>query len=255
VVLTPPIYVRLFDSYSRALTKLSPRIGLAGPVVAYPAVGLRWLAALLHPPHPALRLVTAHEYRYSACAPRRSPRYPTVGRLLSENATAGTAAALGPAIRLVHRAGLPFRLTELNSVTCGGRPGVSDSFATALWAPDALFELMRAGVNGVNIHVRADAVNAAFAPSPNGIVARPLMYGLILFRRMLGPNARLVTPALAAPRSLDLKAWALRVGRTGLRVLVINKGQHGATVLLRLPAVAPATVERLVAPSPRRVPG
>ena len=94
-------------------------------------------------------------------------------------------------------------------------------------------------------------MNAAFAPSPNGIVARPLMYGLILFRRMLGPNARLVTPALAAPRSLDLKAWALRVGRTGLRVLVINKGQHGATVLLRLPAVAPATVERLVAPSPQ----
>jgi hypothetical protein len=31
---------------------------------------------------------------------------------------------------------------------------VSDTFATALWAPDALFELLRAGIDGVNVHVR-----------------------------------------------------------------------------------------------------
>ena len=77
-----------------------------------------------------------------------------------------------------HRAGLPFRLTEVNSVTCGGVPGVSDTFATALWAPDTLFELLRAGVDGVNVHVRTDAINAAFAFKRSGLVARPLLYGL-----------------------------------------------------------------------------
>jgi hypothetical protein len=38
---------------------------------------------------------------------------------------------------LAHRAGFPFRLTEQNSVTCGGLAGVSNTFATALWAPAA----------------------------------------------------------------------------------------------------------------------
>jgi hypothetical protein len=250
VALTPRSYVRLFDSSSRVLMRMSSRVGLAGPVVAYPAVAIAWVAALLHAPHPGLRLVTAHEYPYSSCVPRLSPRYPTIARLLSEHATAGTAALVRPAIRLAHKARLPLRLTELNSVTCGGRRGVSDAFATALWAPDALFELMKAGADGVNIHVRAFKVNAAFVPTRNGIVSRPLMYGLILFTRMLGPDARLVPTVLAAPATVRLKAWAVRVGQSELRLLIINKGAHAVRTLLRLPAVAPARVERLLAPSP-----
>ena len=43
---------------------------------------------------------------------------------------------------LAHGAGLRFRLDEVNSVTCGGTRGVSDTFATALWAPDALLSLL-----------------------------------------------------------------------------------------------------------------
>jgi hypothetical protein len=195
--------------------------------------------------------VTAHEYPYSACAPRLSPIYATVGRVLSEDATAEMATDVRPAMLLAHEAGYPFRLTELNSVTCGGKPGVSDAFATALWAPDALFELMRIGVNGVNIHVRAYAVNGAFVRAPRGIVARPLLYGMILFTRMLGPGARLVDLRLAAASSLHFKAWATRVGAHELRVLVINKGTHVVRATLRLPAIASASVERLLAPSVR----
>jgi hypothetical protein len=198
-----------------------------------------------------LSLVTAHEYPYSACEPPLSPEFPTIARLLSESATAGLAASVKSAVLLAHRASFPFRLTEVNSVTCGGLPGVSDTFATALWAPDAMFELLRTGANGVNVHVRAYAVNAAFGLGRHGIVAHPLLYGLILFTRMLGPNARLVQAGLAAPRSLHLKAWAVRVGARGLRVLLINKGAHAARVDLSLPASGPAGVERLLAPSVR----
>jgi hypothetical protein len=165
------------------------------------------------------------------------------------------AADVRPAVLLAHHAGFPFRLTELNSVTCGGKPGVSNTFATALWAPDALFELMRAGVNGVNVHVRAYAVNGAFGLGPGRIVPHPLLYGLILFTRMLGPHARLVDLHLAAASSLHVKAWAVGVGATGLRVLVINKGRHAVRVALRLPATGPATVERLLAPSVRATAG
>jgi hypothetical protein len=255
VELTPDSYVRLFGSYSRVLSTLSPKIGLVGPVVAYPALALPWISTLLRGPHPGLEEISAHEYPYSACEPPLSPLFPTIDRILSEGATAGMAASVKPAVLLAHRAGFPFRLTEANSVTCGGLPGVSDTFATALWAPDAMFELLRTGANGVNVHVRAYADNAAFGLGTDGIVAHPLMYGLILFTRMLGPGARLVPATLEAPSSLHLRAWAVRVGARDLRVLVINKGAHTVRVRLRLRASTPATVERLLAPSPRALSG
>jgi hypothetical protein len=253
--ITPSSYAKLFEAYSGVLTQVSPRIGLAAPAVAYPALALNWISTLLKSPHPGLRLVTAHEYPYSGCVSPLSPLYVTVGRVLSEDASSEMAADVRPAMLLAHDAGYPFRLTELNSVTCGGKPGVSNAFATALWAPDALFELMRIGVNGVNIHVRAYAVNGAFVRSRNGIVARPLLYGMILFTRMLGPGARLLDAHVAAPAWLHLKAWVTRVGAREDRVLLINKGSRAVHVTLRLPALAAASIERLLAPSVRATGG
>src|SRR6202012_5865798 len=140
------------------------------------------------------------------------PPPPTRGRGPGPGAPAGMAAALGPLVDDAHDAGLPLRLTELNSVNCGGRAGVSDAFATALWAPDALFALLRAGVDGVNLHVRPPAVNAPFALGPAGLQARPLLYGLILFARTLGPDAQLVALRSRLSRPADVGAWAGRGG-------------------------------------------
>ncbi len=247
--ISPASYVRDFNAYQQVLAKVAPHVPLVGPVTAYPALDLGWISSLLAGPHPGLGIVSAHLYPYSACAERGSAGYPTIGRLLSENATARLAKLIAPAVRLAHRAGLPLRLTELNSVTCGGLRGVSNTFATALWAPDALFELMRAGVAGVNVHVREDAINGAFALRSCGLIARPLLYGLVLFARTLGPGARLVQTQIRAPRPMHIKVWAVRVAGRQLHVLVIDKSNYPATVLLKLPANGAATVQRLLAPS------
>jgi hypothetical protein len=250
--LTPTGYAEDFDAYARAVLAVAPGVPLFGPVVAYPARGVGWIATLLARPHPGLRAVTAHEYPYSACARPWSSQYPTIARLLGESATAGIAKALEPAIRTAARAGLRFRLSELNSVTCGGRAGVSDAFATALWAPDALFELLRAGVDAVNVHVRPGTINAAFSLSSRGLSANPLLYGLILFARTVGPESKLVPVRVAASRPLRLKAWAVRVRSGAWHVLLINKGRSAVTAALHLPGlgrVGPASIERLRAPS------
>jgi hypothetical protein len=202
--------------------------------------------------HPRLGIVSGHVYPYSACS-RRGATQPTIARVLSENASAGIAHRLRPAVVLAHRAGLPFRLTEINSVTCGGLAGVSDTFATALWAPDAMFELLRAGVSGVNVHVRARAINAAFSISRHGLSAHPLYYGLMMFSRTLGPHAHLapVHVQFAHPRRAPhLKVWAVRVGGRGLRVLIVDKSNRSTRVALRIPATGSASVQRLLAPSP-----
>lgn len=242
-------YDRDFRSYARVLSQVAPGVPLLAPALANPLLSVDWIATLLDGPHPGLGAITVHRYPYSACSDLASPSYPTLARILSQSATAGMAATIRPAMALARGARLPLELSELNSVTCGGRPGVSDTFATALWAPDALFELLRAGVASVKVHVREYAVNAAFVFVRHNLVARPLLYGLITFARMLGPNAKLVQMRLHAKSSLALKAWAVRIRGGILHVLVIDKGRRGVRVLLRVPAQGPATVERLLAPS------
>jgi hypothetical protein len=249
--LSPAVYTRDFEAYSDALDLVAPHTALVGPAVANPASDVDWVSNLTSSAHPRLGVVSGHLYPYSACARRHRATYPTIARVLSENASAGAAQRLEPAIRLAQRAGLPFRLTEINSVTCGGLRGVSDTFATALWAPDALFELLRDGASGANIHVRANAINAAFSITRRGLVAHPLFYGMLMFERTLGPGARLQPVHLRLPRhqAPHVKVWAVRVHGGGLHVLIIDKGPSAARVELRLRGTRPATVQRLLAPS------
>jgi len=248
-------YTQDFRSYAAALAQVAPRVPLIGPAVANPAREMSWIRNLIAGAGPALGTVSAHRYPFSACANRASRSHPTIARLLGDRASAGLADSLREAVAVAHRAGLPFRLTELNSVTCGGRSGVSDSFATALWAPDALFELVRAGVDGVNVHVRENAINAAFTLTRRGLLARPLLYGLILFVRSLGTDAQLVNLHLHAERTLGLKVWVVRVASGMLHVLLIDKGNRSISVELRLPTIGAATVDRLQAPSVRSLSG
>ncbi len=250
--LTPETYVQDFATYAHVLGENSPDIPLVGPAVAHPRVGLPFISTLIQDQRPELGMVTGHLYPYSACVKQpKAPDYPTVPRLLSRQATWAFAKDLIGAAATAHAAGLQFRLTEFNSVTCGGKAGVSDTFATALWAPDALFTAMRAGVDGANLHVRADAINGAFTVNSAGrLVARPLLYGLMMFIRTLGPQAQLVRLHLAAPRSVNLSAWAVQVKHRILHVLLIDKSSRSVRVDLRLPASAAAHVQRLLAASP-----
>ena len=48
--------------------------------------------------------------------------------------------------------GVAYRMTEGNTVYRGGKSGLSDRFAAALWAADYLLTLMHFGYSGVNLH-------------------------------------------------------------------------------------------------------
>jgi hypothetical protein len=247
--MSPATYGQDFQNYARALAAVAPGVPLSGPALANPAVDANWISTLVASAHGALATVTAHRYPFSGCSRVPATDYATIARVLSEQATAGMAHRLKRAVEIAHSAGLPFRLSELNSVNCGGRPGVSNTFATALWAPDALFELMRVGVDAVNIHVRADTINAAFALGESGLGARPLLYGLILFTRTLGPDARLLALHVQGSPAHHLKAWAVETFHRRLGVLLINKDDRLVLARLRLPASGAASVQRLSAPA------
>jgi hypothetical protein len=56
------------------------------------------------------------------------------------------------ALAAASRIGVPFRMTEGNTCYRGGKPGVSDVFASALWSADYLLRLASLGYAGVNLH-------------------------------------------------------------------------------------------------------
>jgi hypothetical protein len=248
--ITPHDYANDFEAYAHVLGRVAAHVPLYAPALANPGADKEFISALLATPHPGLRVISGHRYPYSGCTLRDSPQYPTIDRILSEAASAGMAQSVRPAVLLANRAGFPFVLTEFNSITCGGFTGVSNTFATALWAPDAAFELLRAGAQGIHLHARQHAINDPFTFGPLGAHIRPLFYGLLLFARTLGPDARLVPLRLHSDASPHLKAWAVKVGSDTLHILLIDKGRHRLRVTLRIPAAGPAAVQRLLAPSP-----
>lgn len=258
--ITATSFAKKFQAYARALYAVAPSVSLMAPALAMASDHLGWIKTLLRYRTKNLKVISAHVYPYSACAKPGQATYPTIQKILSDNATAGMARTIAPAVALAHKAGLSLRLTEINSVTCGGTLGVSNTFATALWAPDALFELMNAGVEGVNLHARVNSINRPFSFTRQGLQTRPLLYGLVLFKRMLGQGGRLVPVSVRAGRSLNLKVWAVRasystdvgegqVVRNPLNVLLINKGPGSAQITLHLPTNHRGFVERLLASS------
>jgi hypothetical protein len=200
--------------------------------------------------------VTYHRYPLNRCVRNpQSPLYPSVPHLLSRASSSGLVAGTAQWVALAHRHGEAFRVDELNAVTCGGMPGVSDTFASALWALDTAFWMVRTGVDGVDVHVHPEApANQLFTfTRENGRwtgSVRPQYYGLLLFAQAAPPGARLLQLAGARPGAL--RAWATLGRDRRVRVVLINDSLTQApTVLVAPPAPGgAATLERLRAPSP-----
>jgi hypothetical protein len=131
---------------------------------------------------------------------------------------------------------VPLRIDELNTVSCGADGAVSQTFASALWALDALFELDRVGVDGVQIHTFPGAGYELFATSGGHAAASPEYYGLLAFAAAAPAGSTLLSTTAALPPALKL--WATRASDGRERIVVINKDPNRAyTVRLRLAGV------------------
>jgi hypothetical protein len=134
---------------------------------------------------------------------------------------------------------------------CGFAPGVSDAFVSALWALNALFEMARVGVDGVNIHTYPGATYELFTFSQTRrrwtASVAPEYYGLDMFAQAAPPGARLV--AATTTNAQGITVWATRGRRGRTRVLLINEGIGRRTVAVGSASGRPATLELLRAPS------
>ena len=246
--------VRTFAGEFAAMRERLPRVALAGPAVGT----LGWLTSLrgLLAAEPTLRVVTVHRYPLNRCFTNPgSPNYPTVANMLSTFASRGLADGITRYVTIAHQRRDTFRIGEINSVACGGKAGVSDTFASALWALDALFAVARSGADGVNVHTFPGARYGLFTFHRTltgwSAFVRPEYYGLMMFAQAAPPGSRLL--AATSTGSPKVRAWATRAPDGTIRVVLINDDvRHSHVVCVRLPERAPTvTLERLTAPSAR----
>jgi hypothetical protein len=239
------------DEFSE-FRKAIPSVPLAGP-----STGSYWWLA--HLPQfldaePSLGVVTVHSYWLNRCLSSPGlPGYPTIPHLLAPFPPSRLAGALPQYAALGHSHGVPIRIDEMNSVTCGGQHGVSDVFASALWALNALFEAMSDGVDGVNIHTFPGTANQLFSfTRVNGqwvATVRPEYYGLVLFAQAAPPGAAALK--IVQQSTGQIRCWATMGSDRTTRVVLINDSlTQSNSVLVRVPTPgAPAELERLLAPS------
>jgi hypothetical protein len=199
---------------------------LAGPDTA--GTSSSWAASLAADEHDRLAMLTVHQYAAGADA--------TIDRLLSPAQHTSQLNSVATNLAAATANKVPLRVDEANSAFGGGVDGVSNTYASALWAVDYSLSMAQAGVAGVNIHGGLGVCND---PIWNGKFQRytpfcaanqayelaqvykvmPIYYGLWLARQM-GPG-RFLPVQLTSDRNIS--AYAVRGADGHLRVALVQK--------------------------------
>jgi hypothetical protein len=238
-------YDTLFSLYATTIKRYEPNVPLAGPELSNTVAS--WVTSLLQTNGQQVGMVTEHHYAYSACVAAGSANYPEIYKYFRPTNIDQDTAEMAPAIQAAHAYGVPYRLTELGDATCHGLPAVTDSFATALWGLDQMLTFVAAGVDGINVQLRANAPNSAIQSSPSGLSVEPVLYGLSAFAGMLGPGAQLnqVTGHLPS----NVRVWAVHTDNAW-NLALINDTTRRERVRITLPDSNPMVIKALTAPTP-----
>jgi hypothetical protein len=155
-----------------------PDAPFAGPDTAY---GQDWLVPFADRFRDDVTFLSSHYY---AEGPPTDPSM-TIDRLFSNPKLKEQLQGMQ---QVLEQTKLPFRLAETNSCYAAGKQGVSDTFASALWGADLMYQLAQAGGMGINFHGGGYGWYTPIAGTTrNGFVARPIFYGMLLFAQA-GPG-------------------------------------------------------------------
>jgi hypothetical protein len=247
-----------FRAYEEAFkaNPVAKRYGVVGPAVCCDWDNARDLGGFIDGVGASnLRLVTVHKYPLTTC----NGQIVTMEQLLAPELMTRFDGRARELVAAAHDRNLPIALAETNSASCGGMPGVSDSFASTLWGLGWLFSSAQDGFSEVNFHTSYRAGGSSYDPIDTyGRVdasrhveyestARPLYYAMYLFARHASGNYFL--PA-AVRTSANVCAYATTAcADCAVNVVVLNKdisamgrvdmrvaGRGGAATLLLLKA-------------------
>lgn len=211
--------------YLQLATSLQQAIGGAPVIGPELAIAARWqhqLPRIISQLHDTT--VGVHLYPLSACG---SAQDATVRELLSAR-SAELPHSLAWVVADANAAHVPAILTESNSASCGGKDGVSDSPAAAVWAMRFVLTSLKTGFREVRFHFSGGPYDP-FIVHGSEVLARPLESALVALNEWLSAGTSLQT--IAGVRGLVATAVSGAVGKPQL--ILDDETSKAQTVVLR----------------------
>ncbi len=232
-------YLGQWQEFARAIRARVPRAPLAAPDVAS---NTDWITSFAEKAKDQIAFLTGHYY---AIGPPTNPAM-NIERLLKPSASLER--NLPVVMKASRASGKPFRMAEGNSCYRGGKAGVSDTFASALWCADYMLYVAQGGYCGVNLHGGGNGIYTPIAGDiRNGFSARPVYYGMLLAGQFAGTT---MVSADLDTRGTNATAYAAQ-GPGGLRIAVFNKEERQPIRVDLKPSFSTRRIEiwRLTAPA------
>jgi hypothetical protein len=249
----PPTYTEgayLIESASclAAVRAGAPGVTLAGPDTAQTS----WLPG--YAAKEAGKVGWVDQHYYPLGCPGGKPPWQLAGMLLSPGQTAQAVAIFTAVASAARTARAHPRISETNTAACGGVAGLSDSYASALWAVDYMLTGAEHGMYGMNFHGWLGTSCQLYTPlcqvGTHEYTAQPVYYGM-LFTHLLGSGHLLPVTVSTTSTAGNVAAFALRpLTGVGLRLIVENLSQYHTNAALRVGGhPGSATVVHLTGPS------
>ena len=228
-------YIRNFNRYVSAIHATDGwNIPLAGP-----AMCCGWLKSIdasrfISLEHQNLAVATYHYYPLEIKSKdKASAMYPSIRHLLQPSSSTLFSTLLQPVIKLARPYRIPVRWGEANSCNGGGKAGVSNTMASALWGLDTLFETASAGAAGINFHMAG--CYAPFSFHHRRVAVAPLYYALWIFAQAMQKEGHLISVFQHGVADDLVNIWAAQDDHRTVRVVLINKHvRRAVAVHLRL---------------------
>jgi hypothetical protein len=233
-----------YDRWRSAILAADPGLSFAAPDTAE---SVEWVEQMAVDAHGDVQLLTTHYYR-------GGQKQATLDQLTSPDPR------LTAKLERLHRAsmlsGVPWRMCETNSFFGGGRPGLSDTFAAALWTLDYMLLLAQSGCAGVNIETGFNQLGflSSYSPIRNDnagqCTAGASYYGMLAFAVARGANSG-VFPLHSGPAPKEASFYALGQAGGIQCVVLINKSlDQPMRISLSDVPLRDASSIHLAAPSP-----
>ncbi|HWD86860.1 MAG TPA: glycosyl hydrolase family 79 C-terminal domain-containing protein [Mucilaginibacter sp.] len=123
------------------------------------------------------------------------------------------------------KSGLPYRITETNSIWGGGKQGVSDTFSATLWALDLMWTIAANNGQGINFH-GGELVYSPISVSSSGqCTPNAVYYAMLAFK--YGASGGTIIPVNISNNTngLNYTAYASYKNGSGYSMTIINKEQ------------------------------
>ncbi|KAJ9130923.1 DNA methylase N-6 adenine-specific conserved site [Pleurostoma richardsiae] len=158
-----------------------------------------------------------------------------------------------PQVAAADSAGIPLVLGETNSVSCGGRSGISDTFGAALWGVDYVLLAASIGIPELYMHIGGTSEYSSFVPtsftSKNESLSAGIRAGFYghyfianVVRGTSDDDDDLSVAALPGANSSDLSGYAVYGGNQTLKKLVfLDMGIYNGSEGLSNPSTLSST--------------